>query len=254
MEGLRKRLDAGEVAVVYVYTREPHANQRFMGFDFSEDDQTRSVAERVRYARRCREKHKHTIPWIIDDMRGSVQKAYGGLPNSGFVIRSDGVVAFKEPWAKAADLEGAVAALHPPAFYRAGEEERAVLLKVYEAALRLARSRETEGRLAAADALAALAHPAVLPRLAAGLRDAEPAVREKTWTILKALLPDLPATLFDPAAEDAKLRAAAAEILAPKLKAAEKAYTWDPKAKAFVPAKKGGAVSWAPEEERKAGD
>jgi len=56
MESFKKKADAADVKIVFVYTREPHANQRFMGFDFSKESQTRSMKERLNNARRCHEK------------------------------------------------------------------------------------------------------------------------------------------------------------------------------------------------------
>ncbi len=36
---------------------------------------------------------------VIDDMENTMRKAYGGLPNSAFIIDRGGIVVKKENWA-----------------------------------------------------------------------------------------------------------------------------------------------------------
>ncbi|MHC4597382.1 MAG: HEAT repeat domain-containing protein [Planctomycetota bacterium] len=232
---MKKNLRDHKVEFLYVYTREPHASQRMGRNDFRDERQTRSVADRIKNAVRCNKKYKFTIPWIIDDMKCTIQKAYGGLPNSGFVIRSDGVVAFKQHWANGKHLEREVKKLHPPSFYLASKKDQKILLKIFEAGVRLTRSRETAGRLEAAEELAGFTFPALLPRLGAGLHDRDPGVRTKVWELLGGLVKiPLP---FDPEAEE-KAGTKQAEAVVAWLKEAEDTYKWDRRKKCFVPKKR----------------
>jgi hypothetical protein len=237
MEALQAKCADRDVAFLYVYTREPHPNQRMRGFDFGEEPQTRSIEERRRNAKRCVERHALTIPWIVDEMDGRIQRAYGGLPNSAFLVRSDGVVAYKEAWADAGRLEAEISKLQPPAFYLASPEARKALLRVYEDALRLQRAKTPEARTAAAEALAAARVPAALPRLGRGLLDPDAGVRCRSWELLKGLL-EL-AVPFDPAAADEPRAEAAGRVLA-ALRAAEKTHRWDEKTLRFLPCRAPG--------------
>jgi len=86
------------VAFFYVYTREPHPG--FLG-----KEQTKTVEERKANAKQCEKDLGMTPPWLIDDMRGAIQRAYGGLPNSAYVITREGKVYYKEAWADAKNLD-----------------------------------------------------------------------------------------------------------------------------------------------------
>lgn len=238
MEGAKRKLDELGVEIVYVYTREPHAGQRMRGFDFSGENQTKSVEERLANAQRCRKKYGFTIRWVIDGMGGDIQNAYGGLPNSGFLIRSDGVVAGKQAWADASALLAEVEKLKPPSWYTAGEEEKAVLLDVYEASIKARKSRSAEARLSAIAALAGLKHQAVLPRIGACLDDQDAAVRNAAHRALLSLVHCLPS--FDPSAQE-EHRAAAAAAVKAFLRAAERSMRFDEKSGRFSDAWKKAA-------------
>ena len=118
---------------------------------------------------------------IIDDMKGTIQRAYGGLPNSGFVIRADGVVEAKVVWARGNTLDKATLALRPPAWYTAPAKRKKLLEKVFAAGDRLRGAESAEERLRAAEELATFDDPALLPCLGAGLHDADGKVREAAW-------------------------------------------------------------------------
>ncbi len=67
--------------------------------DFSDIEQPESYEERQLLAQRtCDDLHPATTI-VIDDMENSVRKAYGGLPNSAFIIDRGGIVIQKENWA-----------------------------------------------------------------------------------------------------------------------------------------------------------
>jgi hypothetical protein len=83
------------VQFVVLYQREAHANE----FTFREIDQPETMDERKALASRCREELGLTWTIVVDGMDDAVREAYGGLPNSAYIINTDGVIVFKEAWA-----------------------------------------------------------------------------------------------------------------------------------------------------------
>ena len=68
-------------------------------FDFSDIEQPETYEERQHLAERtCDELHPATTI-VIDDMENTVREAYGGLPNSAFIIDKGGKVVHKQNWA-----------------------------------------------------------------------------------------------------------------------------------------------------------
>ncbi len=68
---------------------------------FQDIDQPVTMEERLALASRCREELGVTRTIVVDRMDNAVREAYGGLPNSAYIIAGDGTIVFKEPWAKA---------------------------------------------------------------------------------------------------------------------------------------------------------
>lgn len=63
-------------------------------------EQPETAEERKELAEKaCDELHIATKV-VLDDMANTVRQAYGGLPNSAYIIDKGGVVVYKEPWAK----------------------------------------------------------------------------------------------------------------------------------------------------------
>jgi hypothetical protein len=83
------------VHFVVLYQREAHANE----FTFKEIDQPDTMDERKVLASRCREELGLTWTIVVDGMNDAVREAYGGLPNSAYIINTEGVIVFKEAWA-----------------------------------------------------------------------------------------------------------------------------------------------------------
>ncbi len=67
---------------------------------FSEIEQPETYEERKELAKKtCDELHIATTV-VIDDMENTVREAYGGLPNSAYIIDRGGVIVHKEAWAR----------------------------------------------------------------------------------------------------------------------------------------------------------
>lgn len=99
MEEIREKYGE-KVTFIILYQREAHPNQRMgSAYDYSDIDQPENYEERHVLAQRtCDDLHPATLI-VIDDMENSVRKAYGGLPNSAFIIDKGGIVVQKENWA-----------------------------------------------------------------------------------------------------------------------------------------------------------
>jgi len=85
------------VNFVILYQREAHPNQ--MGFQ--EIDQPVEMEERLELASRCQPELGLARLIVVDKMDNAVREAYGGLPNSAYIIKPGGEIVFKEAWGKA---------------------------------------------------------------------------------------------------------------------------------------------------------
>jgi len=85
-----------DVLFIILYQREAHAGEA----RFADVEQPETSEERKELAEKtCDELHIATKV-VLDDMANTVRRAYGGLPNSAYVIDKGGVIVHKEPWAK----------------------------------------------------------------------------------------------------------------------------------------------------------
>jgi hypothetical protein len=77
---------------------------------FQDIDQPVTMEERKELASRCRSELGLKRVIVVDGMDNAVWEAYGGLPNSAYILAPGGEIVFKEPWAKAEEwipiLEG----------------------------------------------------------------------------------------------------------------------------------------------------
>jgi hypothetical protein len=85
------------VEFIVLYQREAHANE----MDFQEIDQPVEMDERLELASRCRTELGLDRTIVVDRMDNGVREAYGGLPNSAYIVKPGGEIVFKEAWAKA---------------------------------------------------------------------------------------------------------------------------------------------------------
>lgn len=79
---------------------------QFKGFE-----KPSTYAQRVAAATRFRGEIAGDIPVLVDEMDDRVGRAYGGLPNSAFVIAADGRVTRKWAWADASAVDAELARL-----------------------------------------------------------------------------------------------------------------------------------------------
>jgi len=91
-----------KVAILLVYIREAHparagtkpASGDAASTAYRDITQPKNLDERVIAADRCMRGLKLTLPILIDNMQGVVQKAYSGLPAATAVVDMEGRIAF----------------------------------------------------------------------------------------------------------------------------------------------------------------
>ncbi len=81
-----------------IYTREAHPGENFPHHT--------SLEQKHSQARRLRKMEKVKIPILVDDLKGSVHRAYGQKSNMSYLVDRDGVVVYKSDWADATELKG----------------------------------------------------------------------------------------------------------------------------------------------------
>jgi hypothetical protein len=111
----QKHRAAAEFFVIYIeffviYIREAHPGQTLtdVGGGKRKFGKTTTMDQRKEAANACLTSLQLTMPFLIDDMAGTVEKAYTGHPNRIYVVDIDGRVAMKGPRGpRGADITGA---------------------------------------------------------------------------------------------------------------------------------------------------
>jgi hypothetical protein len=82
---------------VFIYTREAHPGENVPCHD--------SFGRKLACARLLREEAGIRRDILVDDMTGTVHRAYGLMPNMTWVIDRGGRVVYKADWTSAANVE-----------------------------------------------------------------------------------------------------------------------------------------------------
>jgi len=93
--------------IVFVYTREIHPNQQMLPTHQMLLPHHQSLELKMEAARRMRDDLGLRLPICVDNIAGTIHRAYGNLPFSAVVIKSNGTLVHRQEWADA-DLLGAV--------------------------------------------------------------------------------------------------------------------------------------------------
>jgi len=80
------------------YVREAHPGENYPHHT--------SFEQKLAHARRLRELEQVGIPILVDDLQGTMHRAYGLRPNMIYLIHRDGVVVYKSDWTDAMELDG----------------------------------------------------------------------------------------------------------------------------------------------------
>lgn len=97
MEELAGRTDA---TFAFVYVREAHPGEKTPAH--------RSFAEKMACARRFQRTWNVQRSVLVDDIEGSVHRAFGGLPNMTYIIKRNGTIAYRADWTDAASVAAAL--------------------------------------------------------------------------------------------------------------------------------------------------
>jgi len=105
MDELARRFE-GRAAFRILYVREAHPGGR--------QPPHRDAGDKLRRARRLTEGERPGRPVLVDDPEGTVNRAFGAVPNGVVVIGTDGVVTYRADWCDpeevAAEVERLLAA------------------------------------------------------------------------------------------------------------------------------------------------
>ena len=85
----------GKVTFIILYQREAHPEQ----MQFANIRQPETYEERQELARMTCDELSVATTIVIDGMDNAVREAYGGLPNSAYIIDRGGRIVHKEGWA-----------------------------------------------------------------------------------------------------------------------------------------------------------
>lgn len=106
-EQLRAKYADRDVAIVHIYVREPHPEERA----FKNYTQHTSYEQKMAYARELVELKAVTVPVVVDEMDEATNQLLGGLPNTIWVIDKTGDVRYKSSWADVDKADKALAEL-----------------------------------------------------------------------------------------------------------------------------------------------
>ncbi len=99
---MAKRYEAHGVRSVFIYTQEAHPGEQAPAHT--------SLSQKIDAARQMVDRWSIQRPMLVDDLDGSLHKAYGELPNMAWIIHK-GRIVYKASWTNAQSIESALAQL-----------------------------------------------------------------------------------------------------------------------------------------------
>lgn len=90
MNDLYEEYNGDGAQFLLVYVREAHPGEELPAHE--------SMDDKVHAAETLRDEEDVNMPVLVDDLRGSIHKKYGKLPNSTYIIDRSGRVAFRCLW------------------------------------------------------------------------------------------------------------------------------------------------------------
>lgn len=97
---MAKRFAEAGVSFLFVYTREAHPAEHLRHH--------LSFAQKLDAARAMVERWSIERQMLVDDLEGTVHRAYGMLPNMSFIINRAGTVLYKASWTDPKTIEVAL--------------------------------------------------------------------------------------------------------------------------------------------------
>lgn len=86
-----------------IYVREPHPGEYYGSH--------RTWAQKLKFARDCRDQDRIQNPLLVDDLQGTVHLLYGLMPNMIYIIDKDGRIAYKAMWTDHQEIASVLANL-----------------------------------------------------------------------------------------------------------------------------------------------
>jgi peroxiredoxin len=100
MNDLAEDYSSEDVQFLFCYVREAHPGERLAAHH--------SIEDKVRAAEQFRDEEEVEMPIVVDDLKGSIHKKYGTLPNPTFLIDKSGRIAFRCLWTRPGVIESAL--------------------------------------------------------------------------------------------------------------------------------------------------
>lgn len=89
-----------DLEFIFVYVREAHPGERVPAHQ--------SMTDKIAAAWYLRKEEGLEMPVVVDDLRGSIHRDYGALPNAAFLVDKSGCVAFRSKWSNPEALAAAL--------------------------------------------------------------------------------------------------------------------------------------------------
>jgi peroxiredoxin len=100
MNQLAERYPADDVEFLFVYVREAHPGDEIAAHQ--------TMSDKVQAAQILEAEEKVVMPILVDDLKGSIHRKYGKLPNPTYLIDKSGRIAFRAQWTQAGIMEEAL--------------------------------------------------------------------------------------------------------------------------------------------------
>jgi peroxiredoxin len=97
---LYEEYNGDDVQFLFCYVREAHPGDDLPAH--------RSEEDKIAAAELLREQEEIEMPIIVDDLKGTIHKKYGRMPNATFLIDESGRIAFRCLWTQAGVLSEAI--------------------------------------------------------------------------------------------------------------------------------------------------
>lgn len=85
------------MSFVFLYTREAHPGERYPHLS--------SLEQKLRHARDMVQRDSLRRPMLVDDLDGTLHRAYGTLPNMTYIVGGGGKVLYRASWTDAVNIE-----------------------------------------------------------------------------------------------------------------------------------------------------
>jgi hypothetical protein len=100
MDDMARRFADRAVSSVFIYTREAHPGEKYGPHSSMDVKRTNAKA--------FREQYNVGRPILLDDLGGTIHRAFGMLPNMAWIIGRGGFVYYKANWTSPTDIETAL--------------------------------------------------------------------------------------------------------------------------------------------------